>query len=115
MDRVDVREEEDDLTLILGASGVHVMQIRVRYDGWTDEVINPAGEVAPGPGSFTLIGRELTLEFGAPSARTLGFPRDYRLHLDVDDAAISRARAALLEILDCACYVIDTPEGRITS
>jgi hypothetical protein len=31
----------------------------------------------------------------------------------VDDA-IRRARAAPLEILQCACFVVDTREGRIT-
>ncbi|MDI6105631.1 hypothetical protein QLQ12_44330 [Actinoplanes sp. NEAU-A12] len=115
VDRVDVRQSDDELTLILGAAGVHVMMIRLRYDGWVDEVMNPAGEVASGPGAFTLIGRELRLEFGLQSATTLGFPRDCRLHLDVDDDAIRRARAALLEILQCACFVVDTAEGRITS
>ncbi|MBB4751812.1 hypothetical protein [Actinoplanes lobatus] len=115
VDRVDVRQDDDELTLILGAAGVHVMLIRLRYAGWVDEVINPAGEIAPGPGAWTLIGRELCLDFGPTAATTLGFPRDCRLQLDVDDDAIRRARAALLEILDCACFVVDTAEGRITS
>jgi hypothetical protein len=34
--------------------------------------------------------------------------------MDVDDDAIRRVRAALLEILLCACFVVDTAEGRIT-
>ncbi|WP_230860837.1 hypothetical protein [Actinoplanes aureus] len=62
-----------------------------------------------------MIDRELSLEFGERAAATFGFPRDCRLHLDVDDDAIRRVRAALLEILDCACFVVDTAEGRIPS
>ncbi|WP_246636820.1 hypothetical protein [Actinoplanes hulinensis] len=62
-----------------------------------------------------VIGRELCLEFGPRAATGLSFPRDCRLYLDIDDEAIRRARAALLEILDCACFVVDTAEGRITS
>ena len=113
VDRVDVRHTEDELTLILGVTGVHVMMIRLRYDGWVDEVINSAGSVAPGPGAWTLIDHEISLELGTPTAATLGFPRDCRLHLDVDDAAIRQVRAALLEILQCACFVVDPPEGRL--
>jgi hypothetical protein len=115
VDRVDVRQDDNEHTLILGADGVHVMLIRVRYDGWVDEVINSRGSAAPGPGAWTLIDRELSLEFGERAAAALGFPRDCRLHLDVDDDAIRRVRAALLEILDCACFVVDTAEGRIAS
>jgi hypothetical protein len=115
IDRADVRESDDELTLILGAAGVHVMLIRLRYDGWVDEVINSAGSVAHGPGAWTLIGHDLSLELGTRTAETLGFPRDCRLHLDVNDDTIRRIRAALLEILQCACFVVDTPEGRVTS
>jgi hypothetical protein len=115
IDRADVRQTDDELTLILGAAGVHVMLIRLRYDGWVDEVINCAGSVARGPGAWTLVGRELSLELGTRAVATLGFPPDCRLHLDVDDDAIRRIRAALLEILQCACFVVDTPEGRIIS
>jgi hypothetical protein len=57
----------------------------------------------------------LSLEFGPRAVAALGFPHDCRLHLDVDDDAIRQVRAALLEILDCACFVVDTAEGRITS
>ncbi|WP_433608722.1 hypothetical protein ACQP2P_36310 [Dactylosporangium sp. CA-139114] len=115
IDRADVRQTDDELTLILGTAGVNVVLIRLRYDGWVDEVINSAGTVAPGPGAWTLIGHALSLELGTRAAATLGFPRDCRLHLDVDDDAIRQVRAALLEILQCACFVVDTPEGRITS
>lgn len=115
IDRADVRQTDDEHTLILGASGVHVMLIRLRYDGWVDEVINNAGKVAHGPGAWTLIDHDLSLELGARTAETLGFPRDCRLRLDVNDDAIRRVRAALLEILQRACFVVDTPEGRITS
>ncbi|WP_230860687.1 hypothetical protein [Actinoplanes aureus] len=87
------------------------MLIRLRYGGWVGEVINSAGQIASGPGAWTLIGRELCFEFGLQTATTLGFPRDCRLHLDVDDDAIRRARAALLEILECACFVLDTAEA----
>jgi len=91
------------------------MLIRLRYDGWVDEVVNSVGSIATGPGAWTLIDHELSLEFGARAAATLGFPRDCRLYLDVGDDAIRRVRAALLEILQCACFVVDTAEGRITS
>ena len=115
IDRADVRQSDDDLTLILSAGGVHVLLIRLRYDGWVDEVINSAGTVASGPAAWTLIGRELSLELNTPAAATLGFPRDCRLRLDLDDETIRRVRAALLEILQCACFVVDTPDGRITN
>ena len=115
VDRADVRHTEHELTLILGALGVHVMLIRLRYDGWVDEVINGAGSIASGPGAWTLIDRELSLEFGTQAAAALGFPRDCRLHLDLNDYAIRQVRAALLEILQCACFVVHTADGRITS
>ena len=115
VDRADVRQTDDELTLILGAAGVHVMLLRLRYDGWVDEVINSAGTIATGPGAWTLIGHELSLEMDTLTAAALGFPRDCRLYLDVDDDTIRRVRAALLEILRCACFVVDTTEGRITS
>lgn len=114
VDRVDVRETDDELTLILGAAGIHVALIRLRYDGWIDEVINSAGTVAVGPGAWTLIGHDLSLELDRRAAAALGFPREFLLRLDVDDAAVRRARAALLEILQCACFVVDTPEGRLS-
>ncbi len=91
------------------------MLIRLRYDGWVDEVINGAGAIGPGPGAWTLIGDELCLEFGRESATILGFPRDCRFHLAVDDDAIRLVRTALLEILDCACFVVDTADGRVSS
>jgi len=56
-----------------------------------------------------------SVEFGPRSATALGFPRGCRLHLDGDDDAIRLVRAALLEILQCACFVVDTSEGPITS
>ena len=115
VDQVDVRQTLDELTLILSTAGVHVMLIRLRYDGWVDEVINSAGSIASGPGAWTLIDHDHSLELDAPAAAALGFPSDCRLHLDVDEDTIRRVRAALLEILQCACFVVDTPEGRITS
>jgi hypothetical protein len=115
VDRADVRQADDELTLILGAAGVHVLLIRVRYDGWVDEVINGAGAVAPGPAAWTLVDRHLSLELDARAAAVLGIPRDCRLYLDVDDDTIRRVRAALLEILQSACFVVDTAEGRIVS
>ncbi|GIF32353.1 hypothetical protein [Actinoplanes utahensis] len=114
-DGVDVRQTEDDLTLVLSAAGAEVMRLRVRYEGWDDEVINPAGAAAPGPGAFTLIGHELRLEFGARTVADVGYARDCRVRLDVDDEGIRRVRAALLEILQCACYIVDTAEGRVCS
>ncbi|GAA2898598.1 hypothetical protein Acy02nite_84590 [Actinoplanes cyaneus] len=115
VDRIDVWQTDKEHTLSLAAAGAHVMLIRLRYDGWVDEVINGAGTVATGPGAWTLIGQGLTLEFDPHAAVALGFPRDCRLYLDVDADAIRRVRAALLEILDCACFVVDTDEGRLTS
>ena len=115
VDRVDVRQTEDEHILVLGAAGVDVMLIRLRYDGWVDEVINNDGSIASGPGSWTLINHELSLEFDSQAAATLGFSRDCRLYLDVDDDALRRIRAALLEILQFACFVVDTAEGRITN
>ncbi|MEV4642952.1 hypothetical protein AB0J80_37000 [Actinoplanes sp. NPDC049548] len=91
------------------------MLIRLRYDGWVDEVVTSAGSSAHGPDSWTLIDHELSLEFGSQAAETLGLPRDCRVQLDVDDDAVRRVRAALLEILQCACFVVDTTEGRIVS
>ncbi|MFB9449083.1 hypothetical protein Dvina_30505 [Dactylosporangium vinaceum] len=114
IDRADLRQTDDELTLILGAAGIHVMLIRLRYDGWVDEVINNAGSVAHGPAAWTLVDHDLSLEFGPRTADTLGFPRDCRLHLDVDAATIRRVRAALLEILQCACFLVDTVEGQLT-
>ncbi|AEV84672.1 hypothetical protein ACWT_3649 [Actinoplanes sp. SE50] len=115
VDRIDVWQTDREHTLSLAAAGVHVMLVRLRYDGWVDEVINGAGTVAPGPGAWTLIGRRLTLEFDPRAASALGFHRDCQLYLDVDADGIRRVRAALLEILDCACFVVDTDEGRLTS
>ncbi|WP_344619344.1 hypothetical protein [Dactylosporangium salmoneum] len=45
---------------------------------------------------------------------SLGLPRDLRLHLHVDADTIRQVRTALLEILECACFVADTADGRIT-
>ncbi|MFI1996290.1 hypothetical protein [Actinoplanes sp. NPDC020271] len=100
VDRIDVWQTDSEHTLSLAAAGVHVMLIRLRYDGWEDEVSNGAGTVAAGPGAWTLIGHELTLEFGPRAAAALSFPRDCRLHLDVDADAIRGVRAALLEFPD---------------
>ncbi|WP_203861933.1 hypothetical protein [Plantactinospora mayteni] len=113
VDRADVRKADDELTLILGAAGVHVVLIRLRYDGWVDEVINSAGSVARGPTAWALMDHNLSLELDARSAAALGFSRDCRLRLDLDEDTIRRVRATLLEILQCACFVVDTPEGRI--
>jgi len=114
VDHVDVRQTDDELALVLSTADAQVMLIRLRYDGWIDEVVNNAGSIAPGPGAWTLIDHELSLELGSNAAATLGFPRDCRLYLDMDDDAIRRVRAVLLEILRSACFVVDTPEGRIT-
>ena len=115
VDRIDVWQTDNEHTLSLVAAGVHIMLIRLRYDGWVDEVVNGAGTVAAGPSAWTLIGHELALEFDPRAAAALGFPRDCRLRLDVDADAIRCVRAALLEILDCACFVVDTAGGRLTS
>lgn len=94
IDEVDVRQTDDDLTLSLGAAGAQILLLLLRYDDWIDEVLNDAGSVAPGPGAWTLIDRDLSLEFGSRAAADLGFPRDFRLHLDLDDDTIRRVRAA---------------------
>lgn len=114
VDRVDVRRAGDGLTLILGAAGVPLMLIRRYDDGDVDEVVNGAGSIADGPGAWSLVGRDLSLEFGSRAAAVLGFPRDCRLYLDVDDDGIRLVRAALPEILQCACFVVDTAEGRMS-
>jgi hypothetical protein len=114
-DRADVRRTDGEHTLILGAAGVHVLLIRLRYDGRVDEVVNGAGTVAAwAVDAWSLIGADLSLELSRPAAAALGLPCELRLRLDVDDAAIGRIRAALLDILQSACFVVDTPEGRVT-
>jgi hypothetical protein len=115
VDRVDVRQTDDEHTLVLAAAGVHVMLIRLRYSGWVDEVVNGAGTVATwAVNSWALIDHDLTLELDRRAAAVLGAPRELRLRLDVDDDGIRRARAALLEILQGSCFVVDTSEGRVT-
>jgi hypothetical protein len=85
VDRADVRQTDDDLTLIL-AVGVHVVLVRLRYDGCVDEVVNSAGSVAVwAVRAWTLIGRDLCLELDRRAATDLGFPRDFELRLDVND------------------------------
>ncbi|WP_433203026.1 hypothetical protein ACQP00_33400 [Dactylosporangium sp. CS-047395] len=116
VDRADVRATDDEHTLILAAGGVHVLLIRLRYDGWVDELVNAAGTVGTwAVAAWTLVGHDLTLEVGRSASAELGLPRDLRLRLEVDDAGISLVRAALLEILSCACYLVDTPEGRLAN
>lgn len=119
VDRADVRETDDGSTLILSAAGLHVMMIRLRYDGThgdVEEVINSAGEVATGAVcAWTLIDQVLSLELDRRAAAKLGFPRDYRVRLDLSADELSLVRASLLEILNTACFVVDTPEGRVTS
>jgi len=114
VDRADVRQDGHEHTLILSAGGVHVVMIRLRYDGWVDEVINSVGTVATwAVNAWALVDHDLSLELAGRAAPMLGFPRDLRLRLDVDDGAIRLVRAALLEILQCACFLVDTPEGRL--
>ncbi|MFC5004983.1 hypothetical protein ACFPIJ_45035 [Dactylosporangium cerinum] len=114
-DRADVRQADDEHTLILAAAGVHVLLIRLRYYGWVDEVIDGAGTVATwAVNAWTLIGHDLSLELTRSAAALLGLPRQLGLRLDVDDDGIRLVRAALLEILSCACFVVDTPEGRVS-
>ncbi|MEV8517245.1 hypothetical protein [Dactylosporangium sp. NPDC051484] len=119
VDRADVRETDDSSTLILSANGLHVMMIRLRYGsiwGDADEVINSAGEVATGAVcAWTLIGQVLSLELDRRAAAKLGFPCDYRVRLDLPAEKLSLVRASLLEILSAECFVVDTPEGRVTS
>jgi hypothetical protein len=114
VDRADVRQTDDEHTLILTTAGLHVVLIRLRYAGWVDEVINSSGTVATwAVKAWSLIGRDLCLELGQQAAAALSAPRELQLRLDVDDDTIRRVRAALLEILQCACFVVDTPEGRV--
>jgi hypothetical protein len=76
-----VVQADDELTLTLIAGGPHGMLIRLRYDGWVDEVISSAGVVTSGPAAWTLIGGEISPEFDARTAAILGFPRDCRQFL----------------------------------
>lgn len=118
VDRADVRETDDGSTLILAGNGLHVVMIRLRYDGmWdVDEVINGVGDVATAAVcAWTLIGQVLSLELDRQAAAKLGFPRDYRVRLDLPAEELSLVRNSLLKILCTACYVVDTPEGRVTS
>ncbi|MEV4757298.1 hypothetical protein AB0J86_19580 [Micromonospora sp. NPDC049559] len=115
VDRADVRETDRDLTLILSTGGVHVVLIRQRYDGLVDEVINNAGVAATwAVSSWTLFGQELSLEYGRQAAATLGFPREQVLRLDLPRDVLAQVRDSLLEILQTACFAVDTPDGRIT-
>lgn len=73
-DRAEVRQTDDEHTLILGAAGVHVMLIRLRHDGWADEVIDSAGTVATWPvNAWTLIDC-VTRELTRTAAATFGVP-----------------------------------------
>jgi hypothetical protein len=77
-------------------------------------VVNGAGVVAHGAvSSWTLIDRTLTLEYNPAGARTLGFAHQHVLPLDVSVQELEQLRDALLEILDTACCVVETPAGRI--
>ena len=114
VDRADVRQDRDEHTLILSAGGVHVLMIRLRYAGWVDEVISSTGTVASwAVNAWALVDHDLSLELAGPAVAALGLPRQLGLRLDVDDEAIRVVRAALLEILQCACFLVDTPEGRL--
>ncbi|NUT17942.1 MAG: hypothetical protein HOV77_02035 [Hamadaea sp.] len=119
VDRADVRKTDDSSALILSAGGLHVVMIRVRYDGrWNDveEVINSSGDVATGAvNAWTLIGRVLSLELNREAAVKLRFPRDYRVDLALSGDQLNLVRTSLLEILSTACFVVETPEGRVTS
>ncbi|GHJ50145.1 hypothetical protein Cs7R123_74870 [Catellatospora sp. TT07R-123] len=110
VDRADVRETDDDLTLILGAGGVHVLQLRLRYADMTDELINPAGRTAVNAaGAWSLVGRTLSLEVSMRAAPALGLPRHHQLHLDLPDDQLTKVADALLEILHSECFLLDIP------
>jgi hypothetical protein len=111
----DVRATENEVTLILSAAGVHVMFLRLRHEALAEEMINSAGLVATGAvKSWTLINQELSLELNRQAATVLGFPRDLRMRLNVDAATLGRAGAALMEILEGACFIMDTADGCVT-
>lgn len=114
IDRADVRHTADEHTLILAAGGVHVLLIRLRLADRVDELVNGAGTVVTDAvNAWALTGHDLSFELAAGAATALGVPNDLRLRLDVDDAAVRRVRAALPDILQGACFVVDTPEGRV--
>jgi hypothetical protein len=94
VDHADVRQTADELTLILGAAGVHITLIRLRYDGWVDEVTNSDGSTAHGPGAWTLTSHASPLN-SAHGPATLSFPRECRLRLDVDDYTIRQHRTSI--------------------
>ena len=115
VDRADVRVTDKESTLVLGAAGMHVLYLPLRYDAAAEEVINSAGLVAPGAvNAWTLIDHDMSLELQHRAAAVLGLPRDLRLHLNVGADTIRQVRTSLLEILQCACFVVDTADGRIT-
>ncbi|WP_432825690.1 hypothetical protein [Dactylosporangium sp. CA-092794] len=77
VDRADVRQTDDEHTLILSAAGVYVMLIRLRYAGRVDEVINSAGTAATWPvNAWTLVDHDhdhdLALELDQRAAATFG-------------------------------------------
>jgi hypothetical protein len=112
--RVD-RADAGEHTLALSAAGRHVLLFRLRDPAGVEEVVDGAGAVAVGAvNAWTLIGHDLTVELNRPAATALGLSRDLRLRLDLDADGIRRVRTALLTILECACFVVDTPDGRVT-
>jgi hypothetical protein len=62
--------------------------------------------------AWTLIGRDLCLEYNDRAAAILGFPHVHSLRLDVPQHDVGRVRDALLEIPQSTGCVVNTPEGR---
>jgi hypothetical protein len=114
IDRVEISDTAEQHSVLLTAGDRPVVLVRMMADALAEDVVNGAGVVAHGAvSSWTLIERTLTLEYNHAAAGALGFTRQHALPLDVSVEELEQLRDALLEILETACCVIETPAGRI--
>jgi hypothetical protein len=101
-------EVGDVLTLSLRDGPDRVVEFLFWYDFDAHEVVNGDGVVAyEAVRSWRLSRRDLYLEYGAPSAAKLGFPRLHHLGPELSDEQFSEVRAALVEIIGVECHVIE--------
>ncbi|MGW0436547.1 hypothetical protein ACWDV4_28865 [Micromonospora sp. NPDC003197] len=101
-------EVDDVLTLSLRDGPRRVIEFLFWYDFDAHEVVNGDGVVAyEAVSSWRLTPRDLYLEYGAPAATKLGFPRVHHLGLDLSSEHFSMVRAALVEIIGVECHVIE--------
>jgi hypothetical protein len=113
IDRVEISDTAAQYSVLLSADDHPVVLVRMMADALAEDVVNGAGVVAHAAvSSWTLIDRTLTLEYNHAGAATLGFAQ-HALPLDVSAEELEQLRDALLEILDTACCVVETPAGRI--